>query len=549
MNPNLSRLGTQLRDIWKQLGASQRVSVVLATLALFGSVLGLAYWSSRVDYKLLYGKLPEGESARVIAALDDLKIPYRLGAGGSSVMVPADKVYQARVQLAGKNLPRGDGVGFEIFDRPNFGLSDFVQRANYVRAIQGELARTLGQFEEVETARVMIVMPENRLLLDKDKHPTASVFVRGRSSSALPPATVNAMRFLVANAVEGLKPNFVSIVDSMGNSLSENVEDDSMVGLTTTQLSARRNYEQYLAKKVEGMLDRVLGPGQAIVRVAAEINFDTITRTEEKYDPDGQVIKSQTKNDENTDSSTAHSQGAVGVTVNTGVETNSAAGPLNTTKNRKTTGNVEYDNSRSTSNILQAAGGLKRLSAAVTVAKRFEGTGTARKAVSREPAEIEKLKRIVQNALGIQVGGDPARTGEVVLEELAFNDQVTQEITQNLEAERKRELWMSIGRSLLYPGLAIGVLVFFVRLVKRTPVEQIPIGIPIGRLSAAGNGNGNGNGNGHGNGHGVLSKDWKREGNAGVVTADVLNQLIKENPDNVTQAIRTWLTRGTPPPA
>src|ERR1044072_7099892 len=181
MNQNLSKLLKQLGEIWKQLGASQRISVVAATFVLIAGLGSIAFWSSRTDYGLLYGKLGDGEAAKVVAALDDAKVPYKLGAGGSSIMVPSDKVYQMRMQLASKGIPRGDGVGFEIFQKPNFGISDFVQRANYTRAVQGELARTIGQLDEVESARVMIVLPENRLLLDKDKYANASAFgpVRG----------------------------------------------------------------------------------------------------------------------------------------------------------------------------------------------------------------------------------------------------------------------------------------------------------------------------------------------------------------------------------
>ena len=159
-----------------------------------------------------------------MAALDDAKVSYRVS--GGSIYVPADKIYTMRMQLAGKGIPQGDGVGFEIFDKPNFGISDFVQRANYLRAVQGELARTISQIDEVEAARVMIVVPENRLLLDKDKYPTASVFVRVRGNTQLQPQSINSIRFLVANSVEGLKPNHVTVVDNLGNVLSENSDDD-----------------------------------------------------------------------------------------------------------------------------------------------------------------------------------------------------------------------------------------------------------------------------------------------------------------------------------
>src|ERR1700744_1218258 len=339
MNQNLSKLLAQLRDVWGQLGTTQRVKVAAATFVLVAGLCALAFWSSRADYGLLYGGLSDAESAKVVAALDDAKVPYKTS--GGSIMVPADKVYQMRMQLAGRGIPSGDGVGYEIFDKANFGISDFVEHANYTRAIQGELARTIGQIDEVQSARVMIVMPENRMLLDKNTYPTASVFVHVRGNSQLQSQSINSIRFLVANSVEGLKPNHVSVVDNLGNVLSENTDDDSISGLTGTQLVARRNLEQYLGKKAQDMLDKELGPGQAIVRVSADINYDTVTRSDEKYDPDGQVVRTQTKNDQTTDSSTTTSSTAAVISSNINTSTNNggtqASAPVNNTQNRTTT--------------------------------------------------------------------------------------------------------------------------------------------------------------------------------------------------------------------
>lgn len=539
---NFSKVGSQLVEIWKQLGVSQRISVVAATLVVVAGLGSLAFWSSRADYSLLYGKLSDTESAKVIQALDDAKIPYKIGAGGSSILVPEDKVYVMRMQLAARGIPQSDGVGFEIFDKPNFGISDFIQRANYVRAVQGELGRTISQLDEVDSARVMIVLPENRLLLDKDKHPTASVFIRVRGSSQLQPQAINSIRFLVANSVEGLKPNNVSIVDNLGNTLSENTENDSLTGLSTTQLSARRNLEQYLAKKAQDMLEKVLGPGQAVVRVAAEINFDTITRTEEKFDPEGQVIRTQTKNDENNDSVTTTGGGSpVGVAANTSTDTNStstASSPLNNTKNHKTLTTVEYEIGKSTSNIMQSAGGIKRLTAAVTIASRFDGEGAERKVAPRSDEELEKLRRIVQGA----VGTDTTRGDAITLEELPFNDQFASDLTRELDLQQKNQFWWDLAKNAVYPVLGLFALLILLMLFKRTPVQEIPIGVPVGRLVGQrhGHGNGNGNGNGHGHGH----PDWASEPGAGVVTIDVLNRLVKENPTNMTQAIREWMNKG-----
>jgi flagellar M-ring protein FliF len=382
----------------------------------------------------------------------------------------------------------------------------------------------------------MIVVPENRLLVEKDKHPTASVFVRVRGNGQLAPQPVNSIRFLVANAVEGLRANYVTVVDNMGNVLSENVENDSLVGSTTTQLSARRNLEQYLARKAEGMLEKVLGAGQALVRVAAEINYDTITRSEEKFDPDGQVVKSQTRNEESNDSTStsAGAANATGVSANSTTETNNAASePFTSTRNKKTTGNIEYEISRSTSNVMQAAGGLRRLSAAVTVAARREGAGADRKTLPRTKDELDQLKRIVQSALGIEEGATDGRKDQITVEELPFNDQFATEVSHTLEHQEKTDYWLNLGKAALYPGIAAVLLLVLWRMFKRTPVEDIPIGIPLGQIPS----NGNGNGNGHG-------FDWAREGQPGAVTVDVLNQLIRENPGNMTQAIRKWMTKG-----
>src|SRR5580658_7666926 len=352
MNKNLTQLGQHLLAIWKQLGINQRVSIVLATVVVLAGLGTMALWSGRPDLSLLYGKLDEGEASKVIAALDEAKVPYQVR--GNSIFVPADKVYQVRMQMAGKGIPRGEGVGFEIFDKANFGISDFVQRANYTRAVQGELARTISQLDQIESARVMIVMPENRLLIDNARKPTASVFVHVRGNAQLPASAVNSIRFLVANSVEGLQVNNVSVVDNLGDVLSENEESDSVAGLSNNQLTARRNFEQYLTKKAQGMLEQVLGAGQAVVRVSTDLNWDTITRTEEKYDPDGQVVRISTINDEITDSSLPNGGGAPGATANS-AETNTnavASAPANRSHTTKKVTNNQYEINKMTSTLV-----------------------------------------------------------------------------------------------------------------------------------------------------------------------------------------------------
>ncbi len=407
--------------------------------------------------------------------------------------------------------------------------------------MQGELARTISQLDQVESARVMIVMPENRLLTDNLRKPTASIFVRLKGNGQLPPSAVNSIRFLVANSVEGLQANNVSVVDNQGNVLSENQDNDSVAGLSGNQLTARRNFEQYLTKKAEGMLEKVLGPGQAVVRVSADINWDAITKTEEKFDPDGQVIRTSTINDEDTDSSTATATGATGGAPGSaansnsdGSNTNIAATPVNSTHSRKKVTNSSYEINKTTSSILQAAGGLKRLSCAVFVAQQFDGKGADRKAMPRTPEELQKIRAIVQSALGIQENGDATSKDQITLEEMPFNDQISTEMTQKFDQQEKTQYWIELGQKMVYPALAIGILFMFWRALKGTTANDIPLGVPIG----------NGNGNGNGNGHGHYAKPGSP--GSGIVTVEVLNQLIRENPASMSQAVRTWLTRGKP---
>ncbi|HYD84109.1 MAG TPA: flagellar basal-body MS-ring/collar protein FliF, partial [Opitutus sp.] len=275
-----------LLDLWKQLGLNQRVSLVVAALAVIAGLVGVALWSQRPDYQLLYARLSEKDAAAIIGQLQTQNIPHVVTAGGTAVQVPSDQVYKLRMDLASKGLPSGDGVGFEIFDKGQFGLSDFVQRTNYLRAVQGELSRTIMQVHGVRAARVMIVQPENRLLLtDQGVKSTASVFV-DVGGGRLDLDQVNAIRHLVANAVQGLAADQVAVIDNRGRTLSEELKQDPTLGSASSQMRYRQQVEDYFAKKVESMLAAVIGPGNAVVRVSAEIETEATTLTAERFDPE-----------------------------------------------------------------------------------------------------------------------------------------------------------------------------------------------------------------------------------------------------------------------
>jgi flagellar M-ring protein FliF len=544
MNNSFQELLQQLGAVWKEIGINQRISIVLAGLVVLLGLTGVAVWSSREDYAVLFGNLAEAEASKVINALDEAKVPYKVR-GGGSISVPADKVHSLRIQLAGKGIPGGGTTGFSLFDKPNFGISDFVQRVNYLRAIQGELSQTISRVDGIESAQVMLVMPENRLLVEYQKKPSASVFLKLRGNVPIPASTVNAIRFLVANAVEGLNPEGVSITDNIGNLLTEAFDNDPVTGATSSQLKQRREYENYLAKKVESFLaPYVGGPMRVMARVSVDLDYTTLQRKETKYDPESQVKRTETITDERVDNTTSTLVGAVGTpgaATNANTDTNSPAGTAPVTKNntnKKVTQN-QYEINEVTTTQNHIPGSTKRLSAAVFIPIEYVVTGTNRVAAPRSPAEMLKIRRAVQSALGIVERGEAGRVDELSVEEIAFNDQPSLELTQRLEKSERQRLWTEIARESVFPLLGVGVLAVFWRIFQKTSIDEIPIGIPIGTASAAGAGGGDGFA------ASLRSNpaNETEEVQPFVMTADMMNQLMRENPNNMTHALRTWMTR------
>ncbi len=409
----------QLREILSKLSVAQQVLFGLAGAGILIAGIAVALLGGRTDWRLLYGRLDAAEVGRIVSVLESQKIPHRIVSGGNAIQVSAEQVHSVRAQLAAKGMPKADGTGFEIFDKPAFGMSDFVQRANYVRALQGELARTLQQIDGVENARVMIVLPENRLVIDAQRKATASVFLNVRMAGLLTQEAVSAIRFLVSNSVEGLQARDVTVVDNYGAVLSEPSDESSGASAVGGQLQQRKNIERYLTEKLRSMFETILGPGQAVVRVSAEISFDAVTRTSEYYDPAGSVPKNQKRTQEITDSVNPIAGGVAGVVANTGTNLN-AAGSQGS-RLQKIDQTDDFYVSRSQTNVVAGIGGLRKISAAVFVNQRYEGKGADRKAVPRTQTDIDKLKRAAERALGLTKSDEAL--GDVAVEELPFNEE------------------------------------------------------------------------------------------------------------------------------
>lgn len=275
---------------WFSWPASRRRAAVLAAVGV--AVAALAWsWATRPQFVPLYSRLDVQEAARVVEALQQMGIPYRLSGAGTTVEVPRDRVYAARLQLAAQGLPRSGGVGFELFDRTSFGATELVQRVNLQRALAGELVRSIETLEAVESARVHLAIPEDRLFQDESSAPSASVVVALRPGASLSSGQVRAIQHLVANSVQGLAPERVTVVDTRGRLLSGGREDPA--GANAAQLTEREQVEAALQQRVQSMLDQVLGPGRAIARVSAEVDFSRRQVEQESFLPDQRAPTSE----------------------------------------------------------------------------------------------------------------------------------------------------------------------------------------------------------------------------------------------------------------
>lgn len=528
MNQNLKQLGKQLLDIWRQLGVNQRLSVVLAGGAVVFGLGALAFFSTRVSYETMFTGLAAADAAKVVAELEKDKVPYRMGAGGTAIEVPADKVDRYRMKLA-PNITSGDVAGWDELVNQNSAMSsDLIQRANLRRVKDGVLARAIMTMDEIEKAIVQVVEPRNGFILHPDEHPSASVMIVTRGGQTISRETVEAIQALVANSVERLKRANVVVTDNQGNLLSSEEDDLSAFGRAGGRFRIQQQVEAHYAKQVRSMLDPVLGPGAARIAVKVELDMDTITSTERTLDAAGKVARSLTETEETTASTTGGGGSAPGVAVNAATATNvvSTTAPQNLSNTTTKKTETVNDYGEITRQIVQQAGSIRRMTASVMINTRYEGTGAERKAVPRTPEELDKLKSIVRTALGIQNDPDGSRKDEITLEEIAFNELPMLEVTQKLEKEHQVHFWLTLAQRLMYPALAVFILFVLLRAFRNTSVENIPVGVPVGELDA----------------NGQLAGDWNGNGKPRVVTVEVLNQLVKENPRNVTQALRAWMS-------
>jgi len=412
------------RERWEQFAASlspQQRTFLLRGLPVLLLVAGVGFYLlNRTYYRPLFTQLSPQDAAAVVKELEGLKVPYRLSSEGAVIEVPEDLVYRTRLDLAGKGLPQGGGVGFEIFEQSQFGMSEFTQRVNYARALQGELARTISSLAAVQSCRVHLALPARSAFLGSAEKPSASVVVELRPGFQLSAAQIQGIINLVATSVTGLSPDRVTVVDAAGKLLRATQEkEEKSVTELIYQLTAEKSRE--IEQRIESMLEPVLGQGRAVARVAVELESRETQRTREEYDPAGVERSKQLEMEES-----AGPDGGV-----PGVQSNIVGGDGGKVQTespvRKSNQVYNYEIGKTTSQIVEPRGQIRRLTVGVLIDGRYEGEAY----VPRSAEEIDAVRSVVMMAAGfsaergdkIEVVNIPFKTQplEIVQRKMAFD--------------------------------------------------------------------------------------------------------------------------------
>jgi flagellar M-ring protein FliF len=449
-------MANSLSAFWIGLGRGARVALLGGATVLLAVLVWGAFFAFRQDYRVLFAELSEADAGAVVARLKHDKVPYRLGDDGTAILVPAEQVHDLRVTLMAGDLPLRGGVGFEIFDKQGLGVTEHSQRVSYQRALQGELARTIGSLDDVKQVRVHLVMPESTLFTRDRQQASAAVALTMRPGTALERQQIVGVQRLVAAAVPGLAPERVVVTDQRGVTLSSADGAAAGAGTADARLQVKREIEDYLGRKVARLLDGAFGPGQAIVSVDAALNFDATKTTIQDLLPGGSGVEGRVvRRRQNTGAGTAAP-----------IWTSALDGAAPPAGSPSSSLEVEFEYGRRIDEIIAAPGAITRISVGVVVPD----------AITED--QRSKVTELVKMAAGIdehrgdaitvqplsQLGLAPEHQGSV--ESASGAPQAQQQ-----RSERRDDSQYSAGLIAALVLLALAVVAFGVR--RRTPARAL----------------------------------------------------------------------------
>lgn len=512
-----------LKETWNNLSSTQKLVVSSVVAISIIIVVVVSTVGMRPSMDTLFSNLQSADAAAIADRLRDLKVPYDLSADGAVIKVPSNQVYDLRLKMTSQGLPAGGTVGFEVFNKTNFGMSEFNQKVTYLQALQGELKRTICQLEQVDDARVMLTQPEDRLYTDKQEDAKAAVTLKLKRGTALGDDQVAGIVRLVASSVEGLKPENVTVTDTNANMLSEATGDSGGLSarLTATQVRLKREYEQQLQKDVQSMLDNITGPGKSVVRVSAKMNFDHKETTTELVTPGDKTAGKGILVSEDTVSESYNGAGGkAGGPVSVTQVAPKPAVPANSDYTHTETSN-KYEVTRSTEKTISSPGQVTKLSVAVML---DQAVGASK---------IPSIRDAVKAAVGI----DETKGDVIMVSSVAFDRSDQKKELTEMAAANKSEM----TKTLIKDGAAVVLLIVFVlfvrslfKSIKFQPSAAGPAGARP-TMESAGE---------------VVNKAYEGapaqpaermpSGPSGSET--YAQELVKSNPDEVANVVKAWMS-------
>lgn len=453
-----------LTRILNSLSLQQKVVIGGTAVITFILLILLVTFLNEPTLTPLYSDLAQDDASKVVEFLSSQKIPYKIEDNGKTIKVPKDKLHETRLALAGKGIPTSGTIGYELFDKSTMGMSDFMQKLNYKRALEGELARTILGQEGVEGARVHIVFPERAIFRDEQQAPTASIVLKLSDSQSISKTKALAIVNFVASAVEGLSTHNISLIDTKGRLLWKEDDENSISFSSTKQYEIKNSVENYLVQKAQSMLDNVLGYGNAIVQVNAELNFDQVEKTMELFDPESQVVVSeQVLKTENLGKTIGDTSSQVSENITT-----------------------NYEISKTVQRVVEGTGNIKKLSVAAVIndiAKPVtKDNVTETKYVPRSTEQLNKLENLIRNAIGV----DEERDDQFSIVNIPFETKPIGELVENSNQWFEDTDGIS---NLVLILLAIGAAIFLMRgLMTRLKTEKLFYGNYERELSPVGAG-------------------------------------------------------------
>lgn len=480
-----------LKDFWTSLSLNQRLLITVVGGAFVVAIVVFLSWARRPDFSVLYANVNAEDAGEIVDELRSRDVPYELRDAGRTILVPTQHVYESRLELAVNGLPESGLVGYEIFDQTGFGVTDFVQRLNYRRALEGEIARTIQTIDEVRQARVHIVLPEESFFEEDQEETTASVVLRLKGSLAH--GQIAGITRLVAASVEGLRPDNVTVVDTFGNLLSSPREEDTLAAATSAQLALKTQVERYLRQKVSGILEGVLGQGRVVAQVDAQLDFERIERTVETFDPDGQAVRSEQRS-KASDGETSDSENSL----------------------------TNYEVSKTLETIVSPVGGVKKLTVAVLVDGTYApGEDGTQAFQPRSEAEMERLTGVIKTAVGF----DDARGDRLEVHNVPFDNEAVFVQHQELERSNRMTLIMEI-----FNRLGQIVVVLLLVFLVRTLFLRVSSAVSAHAQSVSA-----------GKEHEHMSITVSSEDEKYVRMQHEIASLVERRPEEITQLVRTWL--------